>query len=537
MAGAKVPMGGAFESPANKVLRGRDREHGLVTKGELCRNGGREGATSAVVVARSHTSGVENLHEVFRHNDVWCIEFSRRARGEVTPLDHDEATSPLQYELSQLDHAVDRGDVFEVDTREQTGFTQVGGDDRSEWQERLLVHLEATSLHQGVSAGRHEDRVDDHVREQAVRGGSGHRFNSSGSRQHASFDSRHGKIRGNGVDLRTHHFGFERAHCGDRGGVLGGHGGDGGRAVDATRGEGAKVSLNARPASGIAPGNSHHDARLHPATLPRSHLSGYAQEVSEPLLIGSLSLTSRLVMGTGAMASLDILEKSLLESGTQIATVSVRRVSASVDGSIYELLERLDIDLLPNTAGCYTARDAVVAAELGREAFGTPRVKLEVIGDERSLLPDVLETLSAAKTLVERGFEVWAYTTDDLVAAQRLEQLGCVAVMPLGSPIGSGCGINNPQAVATVAARLHTPVLLDAGIGTASDAALAMELGCAGVLVASAINRAKDPVMMAAAMRDGVTAGYAASRAGRIAWQSAAVASSPRADMPAAVQD
>ncbi len=401
----------------------------------------------------------------------------------------------------------------------------------------MLVHLEATSLHQGVSAGGHQYRVDDQVREQAVGGGSRHRFNCSRSRQHARFDGRQGEIRGNGVDLRTHHFGFERAHCGDRGRVLGGHRGDGGRAVDATRGEGAKVGLNARPASGIAPGNGHHDARLHPATLPRSHHSGYAQVVSEPLLIGSLSLSSRLVMGTGAMASLAILEKSLRESGTQIATVSVRRVSAAVDGSIYELLERLHIDLLPNTAGCFTARDAVVAAELGREAFGTPRVKLEVIGDERSLLPDVVETLSAAKTLVERGFEVWAYTTDDLVAAQRLEQLGCVAVMPLGSPIGSGCGINNPQAVAAIAARLHTPVLLDAGIGTASDAAIAMELGCAGVLVASAINRAKDPVAMAAAMRDGVTAGYAASRAGRIARQSEAVASSPRADMPIAVQD
>ena len=232
-------------------------------------------------------------------------------------------------------------------------------------------------------------------------------------------------------------------------------------------------------------------------------------------------------MGTGGFRTLKVLEDSLVTSGTSIATVALRRVDPSVEGSIYDLLARLGISLLPNTAGCFSAREAVKMAELAREAFLTDRVKLEVIGDELTLLPDTVETLAAADRLVREGFEVWAYTSDDLVVAQRLEQVGCVAVMPLGSPIGSGLGVRNPHAIALIVERLGVPVLLDAGVGTASDAALAMELGCAGVLVASAINRALDPVVMAEALRDGVRAGRLARRAGRIPARLHAEASSP----------
>lgn len=229
-----------------------------------------------------------------------------------------------------------------------------------------------------------------------------------------------------------------------------------------------------------------------------------------------MSSSSRLVIGTGGFRSMDVLEASLVASEATIATVALRRVDPSVKGSIYELLERRNFSLLPNTAGCYSASEAVKLAELAREAFETNAIKLEVIGDDRTLLPDTTETLVAADQLVRKGFEVWAYTSDDLIVALRLEQTGCVAVMPLGSPIGSGLGIRNPHAISLIAERVSVPVLLDAGVGTASDAALAMELGCDGVLAASAINRALEPVLMAEALRDAVKAGYLAFRAGRI---------------------
>ncbi len=237
-------------------------------------------------------------------------------------------------------------------------------------------------------------------------------------------------------------------------------------------------------------------------------------------------------MGTGGFRSLDTLGESLVASGSSIATVALRRVDPSVEGSIYDLLVSLDFQLLPNTAGCYSGAEAVKVAEMAREAFETDAVKLEVIGDDVTLLPDTTETLRAAEELVGRGFEVWAYTSDDFIAAQRLEQAGCVAVMPLGSPIGSGLGIRNPHAIGLIAERLSVPVLLDAGVGTASDAALAMELGCDGVLAASAINRALNPVLMAGAIRDGVRAGYAAHHAGRIPPRLHAEASSPALGRP-----
>jgi len=245
-----------------------------------------------------------------------------------------------------------------------------------------------------------------------------------------------------------------------------------------------------------------------------------------------MSSPSRLIVGTGGFRSMDVLEASLIASEATIATVALRRVDPNVKGSIYELLERRNFSLLPNTAGCYSASEAVKLAELAREAFETNAVKLEVIGDDRTLLPDTTETLVAADQLVRKGFEVWAYTSDDLIVAQRLEQCGCVAVMPLGSPIGSGLGIRNPHAIALITERVGVPVLLDAGVGTASDAALAMELGCDGVLAASAINRALEPVMMAEALRDAVRAGYSAFRAGRIPPRLHAEASSPSLGRP-----
>ena len=223
---------------------------------------------------------------------------------------------------------------------------------------------------------------------------------------------------------------------------------------------------------------------------------------------------------------MDVLSSSLVVSEASIATVALRRVDPNVEGSIYDLLGRLNFSLLPNTAGCFSAAEAIKVAELARA------VKLEVIGDDASLLPDTTETLLAADALVRAGFEVWAYTSDDPVVAQRLEQVGCVAVMPLGSPIGSGLGVRNPHAISMIAERLSVPVLLDAGVGTASDAALAMELGCDGVLAASAINRALDPVMMAEALRDAVRAGFLARRAGRIPPRLHAEASSPSLGRP-----
>jgi thiazole synthase len=254
--------------------------------------------------------------------------------------------------------------------------------------------------------------------------------------------------------------------------------------------------------------------------------------VDDLFRVGSLTSSSRLVMGTGGFRSLDVLKASLASSQASIATVALRRVDPSVEGSIYDVLKELGFDLLPNTAGCYSAAEAFKVAQLAREAFDTNVVKLEVIGDDVTLLPDTTETLVGAEKLVREGFQVWAYTSDDLIVAQRLEQAGCVAVMPLGSPIGSGLGIRNPHAISLICERLQVPVLLDAGVGTASDAALAMELGCDGVLAASAINRALEPVLMARALKEAVSAGFLARRAGRIPPRLHAEASSPSLGRP-----
>jgi len=245
------------------------------------------------------------------------------------------------------------------------------------------------------------------------------------------------------------------------------------------------------------------------------------------LLLAGETLASRLIMGTGGMSSLGSLQGALEASRTSMATVAVRRIEAGSRGSLLELLHTLGIRVLPNTAGCFTASDAVLTAKLARDAFETDWVKLEVIGDDRTLLPDPVELLDAAETLVDEGFVVLPYTNDDPVVAARLEQVGCAAVMPLGSPIGSGLGIANPHNIELIVEGAGVPVILDAGIGTASDACLAMELGCDGVLVASAITRAHEPAAMAGAMRHAVAAGRAAHRAGRIPRRFVGQASSP----------
>jgi len=232
------------------------------------------------------------------------------------------------------------------------------------------------------------------------------------------------------------------------------------------------------------------------------------------------------------MANLELLRMSIEASSTEVATVAVRRVDVGGGSELLAMVSELGLKLLPNTAGCYTAAEAVLCAQLAREAFETSWVKLEVIGDEDTLLPDAVELLRAAEILVNDGFAVFAYTSDDLVTALRLADLGCAAVMPLGSPIGRGLGILNPHAISLIADRLTCPVILDAGIGTASDAALAMELGCDGVLAATAINRAVDPVRMASAIAGGVTAGRNAFLAGRIPPRRHAEASSSNLGRP-----
>jgi len=246
--------------------------------------------------------------------------------------------------------------------------------------------------------------------------------------------------------------------------------------------------------------------------------------------LGGREWKSRLILGTGGFRSHEAMERALAASGTEIVTVALRRVDPSARGSLLDVVERLGVHLLPNTAGCYTARDAIRTAHLAREAFETDWVKLEVIGDDRTLFPDAVELLAAAERLVADGFTVLPYTNDDPILARRLEEVGCAAVMPLGSPIGSGSGIRNPYNVAIIVERAGVPVILDAGIGTASEAARAMELGCDGVLLASSVSRADDPEAMAAAMRKAVESGFEARRAGRIPKRLYAEASTPPED-------
>ncbi|HEX2085053.1 MAG TPA: thiazole synthase [Solirubrobacteraceae bacterium] len=250
------------------------------------------------------------------------------------------------------------------------------------------------------------------------------------------------------------------------------------------------------------------------------------------LRIADRTYESRLILGTGGFPSLDLLAAAIEATQAEMVTVALRRIDTAGREGLVEVLDRSGVQLLPNTAGCFTARDAVLTARLAREAFETDWVKLEVIGDERTLLPDAPELLLAAEELVDDGFTVLPYTNDDPILARRLEDAGCAAVMPLGSPIGSGMGIRNPYNIALIVEQAEVPVILDAGVGTASDAALAMELGCDAILTASAISRAEDPAAMARAIRLAVEAGHAARHAGRIPRRLYAEASTQEAGIP-----
>ena len=275
---------------------------------------------------------------------------------------------------------------------------------------------------------------------------------------------------------------------------------------------------------------------VHGVAGPSAYPSDVAAVLDSPLVIAGEEISSRLITGTGGAGNQEVLREALIASGTALTTVSIRKVDLrlGMDGAgglgLLGMLRELGIRPLPNTAGCRSASEAVKTARLAREALGTNWVKLEVIADERTLLPDGVEVVEAAEDLVDDGFVVLPYTTDDPVLARRLEDVGCAAVMPLGAPIGTGLGICNPHNLEMIVERAGVPVICDAGIGTASDAALAMELGCDGVLLATAVTRAENPPLMAAAMREAVRAGHAARLAGRIPKRFWAQASSPPVD-------
>src|ERR671916_2122583 len=254
---------------------------------------------------------------------------------------------------------------------------------------------------------------------------------------------------------------------------------------------------------------------------------------TDPLTIGGRTFSSRLLLGTGGFRSLEAIAAAIEASGSELVTVALRRIDPAARGSLVDVLDAAGVQVLPNTAGCFTAGDAVLTAKLAREALGTDWVKLEVIGDDRTLLPDAPALLEAAEELVDHGFVVLPYTNDDPILARRLEDVGCAAVMPLGSPIGSGMGLLNPYNLRIIVEQAGVPVILDAGVGTASDATLAMELGCDAVLCATAISRAEDPVAMARAIRLGTEAARLARRAGRIPRRLFAEASTPEEGTPA----
>jgi thiazole synthase len=249
--------------------------------------------------------------------------------------------------------------------------------------------------------------------------------------------------------------------------------------------------------------------------------------LEDALTIADKTFTSRLLIGSARYPNNQVMVDSIAASGSQIVTVAIRRIDLAGGGET--VLDLLDgkYHILPNTAGCFTAKDAVLTAQLSREALETDWIKLEVIGDRDILYPDVEQTVQAAETLVKDGFTVLPYCTDDPIVCRRLVDAGCVGVMPLGSPIGSGMGVLNPYNIEIIRAQTTIPVIVDAGIGTASDAALAMELGCDGVLLASAVTRAHDPVRMATAMRHAIEGGRHAYLAGRIPRKRHAEASSP----------
>jgi len=260
-------------------------------------------------------------------------------------------------------------------------------------------------------------------------------------------------------------------------------------------------------------------------------MQAHTHTTTDPLLIAGVEYHSRLLVGTGKYKDMDETRAATEASGAEIVTVAIRRTNIGQNPDEPSLLEVISPDkytLLPNTAGCYTAADAVRTCRLARELLdGHDLVKLEVLGDEKTLFPDIMQTIEATETLVKDGFKVMVYTNDDPIIAKRFEEMGCVAVMPLAAPIGSGLGIRNPHNIMTIVENATVPILVDAGVGTASDAAIAMELGCDGVLMNTAIAGAQDPVLMASAMKKGIEAGREAFRAGRIPRKRFASASSP----------
>jgi thiazole synthase len=255
--------------------------------------------------------------------------------------------------------------------------------------------------------------------------------------------------------------------------------------------------------------------------------------MSDVLRIGSYAFTSRLIVGTGKYPSIEVMQAAHRASGTQMVTVAIRRINLD-DASGSTLLDYIDRDrvkILPNTAGCFSAKDAVLTAQLARELLQTDLIKLEVIGDQQTLHPDTTQTLAAAKILVDDGFTVLPYIGDDPVACRQLEEVGCAAIMPLAAPIGSGLGVCNPYSIRVIKERANVPVIVDAGVGTASDAAIAMELGVDALLMNTGIAAARDPVAMAEAMKHAVLAGRQAFLAGRMEKRLYANASSPMQDL------
>ena len=256
-----------------------------------------------------------------------------------------------------------------------------------------------------------------------------------------------------------------------------------------------------------------------------------SKQGEDPFTVAGENYSSRLLVGTGKYKDLTETRAAIVASGAQIVTVAIRRTNIGQDKDAPNLLDVIsptEFTILPNTAGCYTAKDAVRTCRLARELLdGHALVKLEVLGDEKTLYPNVVDTLEAATTLVKEDFQVMVYTNDDPIVAKQFEEMGCVAVMPLAAPIGSGLGVRNPYNILTIVENANVPIIVDAGVGTASDAALAMELGCDGVLMNTAIAEAKHPILMATAMKHGIEAGHLAFLAGRMPRRRFASASSP----------
>lgn len=254
---------------------------------------------------------------------------------------------------------------------------------------------------------------------------------------------------------------------------------------------------------------------------------------TDTISLGRYEFSSRLIVGTGKYPSLEVMQAAHAASGAQLVTVAIRRINLdNADGrTLLDYIDRDRYTILPNTAGCYSAKDAVLTAELARELLQTDLIKLEVIGDAQTLHPDARETLAAAERLVSEGFTVLPYIGDDPIACKQLEELGCAAVMPLAAPIGSGLGVCNPYSIAIIKERASVPVIVDAGVGTASDAAIAMELGVDALLMNTGIACARDPVLMAEAMKHAVNAGRQAFLAGRMEKRLYASASSPMQDL------